>query len=400
MFGNTATTTSNTGFGGFGNSQQQNKPTAGFGAFGSNTSTAPATSLFGGATNTNTNTSNTGSGFGGFGTSNTPAAPNTSTSTAFGGGSTLFGSSNTTQTGSTNTASPFGGIGASTTTNTFGAAGGLFGSTNKSGTGLFGSSGTTNTTTKPSTSGFGGFGTTNNTAVNTGSSTFSGSSLFGNKQAATGTSLFGNNATTTGFGGGFSSFGKGGLFGTNQQQQQQQNTDLMNQQRAQQVYQLLAQLDQDEKARNRPSITSDDYKPEYVWHALALLKSWWEPSPHCRFRHYFYNVVTPEEVQRYQRPPDHDEAAWNQAQAANPDPTRMVPALAIGFEDIEKRMEEQKKLSEAHKAKLQEVKNILKRITHKSQFETQVRLAEYKQKQMQIVQRTIGVSPEIEMINI
>ena len=131
---------------------------------------------------------------------------------------------------------------------------------------------------------------------------------------------------------------------------------------------------------------------------MALLKSWWDPkSPNCRFQHYFYNVVSPQEAHLYQKPADHDQAAWDAAQAANPDRTTRVPALAIGFDDVQKRMDEQHKLSEAHSAKLAEIETMIKEIQKKSQLETAVKLEEYKRKHMQAAQRVIKVSATIRI---
>ncbi|KAI8645510.1 nucleoporin complex subunit 54-domain-containing protein [Parasitella parasitica] len=329
-FGSTAPTTPATSFGGFG-SAASTAPATSFGGFGSaSSSTAPATSFggFGSASSAAPATS-----FGGFG-----SAASTTPATSFG-----FGTTGTTQAPAA--ANTFAGFGATTTS--------------APNTGLFGS--TANTST-----GFGGFGTNKpalslSTTTNTG--TAGGGSLFG----------FGNNSTMAGAGG----------FGS----QQQAN---MARQREQQVYQLLSQIDQDARAQATPAINSEDYKPENVWHSLALLKSWWDPkSPSCRFQHYFYNVVSPQEAHLYQKPADHDQAAWDAAQAANPDPTTRVPALAIGFDDVQKRMDEQHKLSEAHSAKLAEIQAMIKEIQKKSQLETGVKLDEYKRKHMKATQRVI-----------
>ncbi|KAG2235825.1 hypothetical protein INT48_003937 [Thamnidium elegans] len=179
----------------------------------------------------------------------------------------------------------------------------------------------------------------------------------------------------------------GGGFGTtaNLQQQQQQQ-----QQRDQQIYQLLAQVDEESRKASAPSITSDQYEPENVWHALAVLKSWWDPkSPNCRFKHYFYNVVAANEVQLYQKPADQDQAQWDEAQKVNPDKTTMVPALAVGFEDVEKRMEQQRLLCEAHNAKLVLMQDILKKVQLKDMLETATKLAEYKRRHMEAAQRVI-----------
>ncbi|CEP18934.1 hypothetical protein [Parasitella parasitica] len=344
-FGQPAATTSTTGFapatsfGGFGATATTQAPATGFGGFGATATTqAPATG-FGGFGTTAT-TQAPASGFSGFGATATSQAP-----------SSGFGTAVTTQAPATSNA--FGGFGTTASSST-------------PSTSLFGS--TTNTSM-----GFGGFGTSKpslslSTTANTG--TAGGGSLFG----------FGSNSTMTGAGG----------FGLQQQQQQQQQHANMARQREQQVYQLLSQIDQDARAQAAPAINSEEYKPENVWHSLALLKSWWDPkSPSCRFQHYFYNVVSPQEAHLYQKPADHDQAAWDAAQAANPDPTTRVPALAIGFDDVQKRMDQQHKLSEAHSVKLAEIQAMIKEIQKKSQLETSVKLDEYKRKHIKATQRVI-----------
>lgn len=69
----------------------------------------------------------------------------------------------------------------------------------------------------------------------------------------------------------------------------------------------------------------------------------------------------------------------------------MVPALAVGFDDIEKRMEQQKSLSEAHNAQLNKIQEILKKIQLKDMLETKNKLADYKRKHMEAAQRVIKV---------
>ncbi|KAI8066983.1 nucleoporin complex subunit 54-domain-containing protein [Gilbertella persicaria] len=317
--------------------------------------------------------------FGGFGTSQ-PAAP--ATTSTFGG----FGTSQP--------AAPATGFGTTTTTTGFGAP-----ATSTPSTGFsFGTSqpaaptsgfGTTATTTSTPSTGF-SFGAATSTAPSFGTTTTAISTApstgfsFGTSATSTQptTSLFGT--TNTGFGANLSFGNKptANVFGTTGVNNQQQ--------RAQQVYQLLTQVDQEERAKLQLSIASEDYKPDNVWHALALLKSWWNPaSPNCRFRHYFYNVVPADQVHLYQKPADHDQAAWDAAQAANPDPKTMVPALAVGFEDVDKRMQEQQKMSEAHTAKLAEVQTLLKEVQRKDQLVTAVKLEESKRRHMQTRQRVI-----------
>ncbi|KAI8935238.1 hypothetical protein NX059_007827 [Plenodomus lindquistii] len=205
-----------TGFGGFGNNNNNATATTGFGA---NTNTGGG--LFGGGATGSTTSAfgqNTGSAFG---------ANNSSGGGLFGqakpatGG--LFGAANTTPAsgtgglfGSASNTSTTGGFGSGT--GGFGAAantgGSLFGQAKPATGGLFGGSGTaTNTTTTP-------FGGSTNTGAFGQSNT--GGGLFGQQNNNTSTTgAFGANNTSTNTGGGL--FGGGastGAFGQNNQAQQ------------------------------------------------------------------------------------------------------------------------------------------------------------------------------------
>ena len=261
---NNAFGSTNTGGGLFG---QSNKPAAG-GLFGTNNASTsqPAGGLFGTTNNANT-------GFGGFGNQQQEQPKtgfsfgnSTNTGTGFGSGGTGFGTNNTANAGSglfgsnnnqNNTgfgsgqqpqqqpaSNPFGGFGANTQnqnqSNNSPAFGGGFGHNNQQKPGgLFGSNPTTNT-------GGGIFGSTPNNQQqqqqpqgglfgnNNNNQQQNSNSLFG-KPASTGAGLFGNNnsATTNNAGGGLFGNGLGnntnqaqqnqggGLFGNNNQQQQQ-----------------------------------------------------------------------------------------------------------------------------------------------------------------------------------
>ncbi|KAG0164578.1 hypothetical protein DFQ28_010097 [Apophysomyces sp. BC1034] len=314
----------------FGAANAQNGAFGGSGGFSSFGNPATATSAAGpafGASNTQ-NTGFGGAGGFGFGTSTATSAP---TTTAFGAQNTGFGSTGGFGFGaSTATSAPM--------TTTFGAT-----STQKPGFG--------------GTSGF-SFGAPTTSGVGTGSS------------------LFGQANKPSGF-----SFGSG-LANTNSMTKE--NRDKM-------IWELLVQVDQE--ARRTEQISLDQrYEPTNVWQALALLKAWWDPqSPLCRFRYYFYNKVNPQEVHLYQKPPTHDTKAWEDAQKANPDPTCMVPTLAIGFGDVTKRMDAQGKQAEAHEAKLRELETKVKKIQQSSTVETAAKIVEYKQKHMELAQRVVKI---------
>lgn len=74
----------------------------------------------------------------------------------------------------------------------------------------------------------------------------------------------------------------------------------------------------------------------------------------------------------------------------------MVPTQAIGFHDIEKRMEVQNIQSQAHKAKLQEIDQRIKKLQETTLSENAAKLIEAKRHYMEVTQRVINVSDIME----
>ncbi|KAI7890413.1 nucleoporin complex subunit 54-domain-containing protein [Mucor mucedo] len=355
-FGSTANTTSQAGtlFG------ANNNTSAGT-LFGANTSNASAAgTLFGGpAANT---------GFGGFSkpattsafgatTSQPAAAPAT---TGFGG----FGAN------ATSTGSGFGGFGQqSQAPSAFGQQSQApmgFGQQSQAPTGFgqqsqaptgFGQQAQAPTGFGQQTQATTGFGQPAATSTGFGQP----STGFGQPAASTG---FGQPAATAGFGfGAKPAFGAttNNLFGNNQQQQQQQQ---------QQMGGAPVQ--------------------EKVWQDLALIRAHFDPtSPLCQFRHYFYNMVPTNEAHLYVRPQNQDENLWNEAVRKNPDPTCLVPVLAVGFDDILKRIEIQSKQVEIHQETLKETANRLATVQRQYDLSTLVRLEEHKRRHANLAQRLL-----------
>ncbi|KAE8271022.1 hypothetical protein A4X09_0g1321 [Tilletia walkeri] len=235
------------------------------------------------------------------------------------------------------------------------------------GTGLFGqptSSQPASTSTTTTGSLFGAGSTASTAPAQPASSGFS---LFGAKPATTsapagtlGTSLFGSTqpasapapAATTGglFGGGASTSTSAAaqpastsLFGQPQQQQQQQQTAQQQQQQA-----ILSPSSQLRKLGSPLS-------PQLSY----IYDSWNLSNPStCSFLYYFYNNVGVDAVQallaqvggggwgsmrmmevlrRRDALGAVNDALWEAAVRGNPDPTRLVPVLAVGFPDLAKR---------------------------------------------------------------
>jgi nuclear pore complex protein Nup54 len=128
---------------------------------------------------------------------------------------------------------------------------------------------------------------------------------------------FGQKSASGGFGGGGSSFGGGGSsFG-------QQHT---------------GGFGGGGHGQGQPT---PQHNANYPIEKLNLIVKAYSPhSTECRFQFVFYNMVTPQEVARYQNqvPANLDPRLWEQAHRNNPDPSSLVPVVAVGFDDLKKRL--------------------------------------------------------------
>ncbi|EJD51859.1 hypothetical protein AURDEDRAFT_55921 [Auricularia subglabra TFB-10046 SS5] len=378
-------------FGG-GQQQQQQQPAMG-GLFGS-TPAQPATGgLFG---STPAQPAAGGTGF--FGS--TPAQP------AMGGG--LFGASTTQQPaagGLFGSTQPAAGTG---TSGLFGggqqqqqqpAAGGLFGggAAPTTGTpGLFGS-----TTTQPAATG-GLFGSTTTPAGGTG---FFGSST--TQPAPSGGGLFGAAAPAAG----------GSMFGQPQQQQAQPQSTLFAHPTAQQPQPQPQPASSFFGNTSAPSTglfsstSASSFRPAasgvdpgaqqvlLVRQMEDIFKAWNAQSPECAFQHFFYNLVDPAQAPLYRRPDNWTNTAlWERALRENPDPTCMVPVLALGFDDLQRRVVAQDKTQAEHEAKLKELSTRLEALSQKHVLSNAVRAARARTLQAQLSARLIKLVQHLHLL--
>ncbi|KAG8932471.1 hypothetical protein FRC02_001095 [Tulasnella sp. 418] len=131
----------------------------------------------------------------------------------------------------------------------------------------------------------------------------------------------------------------------------------------------------------------------------AIYNAWDPSSSSCRFQHYFYNVVDQQQVGLYGRPPNAtNEALWQKAVRENPDPSRMVPVLAVGFEDLKKRVNAQTANATAQQAKLAELSAKLEEITKKRALSTSLRAQKAGIAQAQINQRIADLIKRLHLL--
>ncbi|PVG01642.1 hypothetical protein CPB86DRAFT_82304 [Serendipita vermifera] len=405
-----------------------------FGAAGTGTGAATTgTGLFGaaqpaaGATNTNPAAAGTSGGLGLFGqpAANIAAgAPGTPAP----GSTGLFG-----QPVAGSTAAPSTGLFGQPAATNAPATGGLFGQpaqatagANTAPTGLFGQPAASGMTTPGGTmtAPTGGlFGTTPAAGTTAGATAFGGGGLFGAKPAGglfgsttTATTpgaglfgsttarpggLFGNSTTTGGFGLGTSALGV--MAQQQQQQQQQQQPGSLNA-HGQALLGLLTKLQQLQQAIqmqmsqglqiSSTSNSGHQESLEFVGKLGALLYSLTTE----KFQHVFYNVVDPAQVSLYTRPVYVSDGLWEKAVKENPDPRRMVPAFAMGTEDLQKRADAQAKAAEACKVKLDEIRTKLTALSQRHVLSTSLRSQKLSNNHTLLFQRAVRLSQHLHLL--
>ncbi|GAK64068.1 nucleoporin nup44 [Moesziomyces antarcticus] len=330
--------------------QQQNKPASGGFSFGTPASqpqaqagapAAPATS--------------SGGLFGGFGSSqpaaaagSNAAAPGTQAAAST-GGLFSFGAKPAGLTTSQPQQQPAAGA-----TSTFGSGtGGLFGSTN--------------TQTNTAGSGF-SFGAQNNTA--------SQPQQQQQQQQPSTTSLFGAPASS---------------FATTSAQQPVAQTQFSAQPQQQQQG-MAAQPDK----KLGVSLSAK----------LEQIRAAWDTNnaAGCRFAYYFYNNAGNAQNLRMiqgRRPdavgPMHDQL-WTAAVRENPDPNRLYPVLALGFNDLKKRIESQAREAQRQRALLATLAQRLSALEQKHSLSNSVRTQAAQSRQAQLHHRLIGLAAKTQLL--
>ncbi|KAI8458177.1 nucleoporin complex subunit 54-domain-containing protein [Phakopsora pachyrhizi] len=146
-----------------------------------------------------------------------------------------------------------------------------------------------------------------------------------------------------------------------------------------------------ERLYRRPAGVSNE--PSIEERILSIYSSWNVADPRCQFQHFFYNVVSPDQVHLYARPThiSQDDPRWQRAKRNNPDPSRLVPTLAVGFEDLSKRSIVQQNQARIHLSKLQEISDRLNDLTKRHDLRTVSRLHKVKQDQTRLSNRLMNL---------
>ncbi|PKY21914.1 hypothetical protein RhiirB3_419368 [Rhizophagus irregularis] len=133
-----------------------------------------------------------------------------------------------------------------------------------------------------------------------------------------------------------------------------------------------------------------------------LMNSWNTYSPQCQFITYFFNLSNPGSVQYFQPQQQQrwTQELWEEAQKNNPDKTIMMPIVAVGFEDLKKRIIEHLNGKNEISAKLKDIGNKIETLQIKHNLETSVNLENQKRKHMELTQRVIKLMKRIQVVRL
>ncbi|KAJ7282675.1 nucleoporin complex subunit 54-domain-containing protein [Mycena rebaudengoi] len=130
----------------------------------------------------------------------------------------------------------------------------------------------------------------------------------------------------------------------------------------------------------------------------GIAAAWNAASPQCQFQYYFYNRVDPNQVGLYGRPPNAtNDALWAKATRENPDPTCLVPAIAIGFDDLRQRVDAQRQQAAAHQERLKELKTRLQTLSS-TQHQNSARIARFAALQTQLTHRLLALAAHLHLL--
>ncbi|KAJ7506981.1 nucleoporin complex subunit 54-domain-containing protein [Mycena galericulata] len=130
----------------------------------------------------------------------------------------------------------------------------------------------------------------------------------------------------------------------------------------------------------------------------GITAAWNAASPQCQFQYFFYNRVDPNQVGLYGRPPNAtNEALWTKAVRENPDPTCLVPAIAVGFDDLRQRVDAQGQQATAHQDRLKELKTRLETLSS-TQHQNSARIARLASSQTQLMHRLLALAAHLHLL--
>ncbi|KAG5438188.1 hypothetical protein PCANB_003039 [Pneumocystis canis] len=131
---------------------------------------------------------------------------------------------------------------------------------------------------------------------------------------------------------------------------------------------------------------------------LQRLKNAWDPRhPDCAFQYYFYNKVPEDQVALYVKPLHHNQQKWDEAIANRPE-NNVVPALAVGFFDLQKRVQLQEQQVTAYRIRMHEIVNKLGELSRKHDLSTTLKISEATLRHLELARRSLALAAKVQVL--
>ena len=115
------------------------------------------------------------------------------------------------------------------------------------------------------------------------------------------------------------------------------------------------------------------------------------------FQAYFYNRVAPETASLYTKPENHKQAAWDDAVAKRPD-NSVVPVMAIGFTDLQTRMDGQQQQIHAYRTRMHEIVDKLKELDDRQLLHTTPKISVAMRRHTELSQRALQLATKVQVL--
>jgi nuclear pore complex protein Nup54 len=137
-------------------------------------------------------------------------------------------------------------------------------------------------------------------------------------------------------------------------------------------------------------------KDDPITKAIEDVVTAYKPGRANRFQFVFYNIVHPDVAKHSKKTPLWSRQQYQQAVANNPDPSRLVPVPARGFDDLKLRLAEQDKARTVNTARLANLREELAKIQQKHIQTVEQEIPAVIEKHRQLSSRLIKIMGKLE----
>lgn len=128
-----------------------------------------------------------------------------------------------------------------------------------------------------------------------------------------------------------------------------------------------------------------------------ILNAWNLNHPDCAFQRFFYNKVPVEQAALYVKPPNYNQQKWDEAVANRPS-NSVVPVLAVGFPDVQKRINMQIQQVNTYRIRMREIVETLGRLSNKHDLDFSIKLAEAKNRHVRLSERILRLAIKVHVL--